>query len=165
MIKFLDLKKQYKSIKKEIDSAITSVLNNANFINGDEVSIFENSFAKYCETSHCIGVGNCTDALEIAIEALNLPVGSEVIVPSNSFIASAEAVSRNNLKVIFCDINPETYSICLSSLKRMATSKTSAIILVHLYGIPVDMDEILRFAKNKNLKIIEDCAQAHGAKY
>ena len=108
---------------------------------------------------------NGTDALEIAIEALNLPKGSEFIVPANSFIASSESVTRSGHKVVFCDCDENNYTVSISSLKSKITPNTKAIIAVHLYGHPCDMDEILSIAKEYDLKVIEDCAQSHGAEY
>ncbi|MFN2126236.1 MAG: DegT/DnrJ/EryC1/StrS family aminotransferase, partial [Anaerolineales bacterium] len=165
MIKFLDLHKQYISIKSEIDEAIASVIKDSAFIGGKYVKLFEENFASYQQSVHCIGVGNGTDALEIAIEALELPDGSEVIVPANSFISSAEAVTRTGHKVVFCDANPDDYTLDIKDVRRRITDKTSAIIAVHLYGHPCDMDKLLKLAQEYNLKILEDCAQAHGAEY
>ena len=165
MIKFLDLKKQYNDIKEEIDEAIKNVISETAFIGGKYVTKFENEFATYQETKYCIGVGNGTDALEIAIEALNLPKGSEIIAPANSFIASSEAITRSGHKVIFCDCDEDNYTISIPSIKSKLTKNTKAIMAVHLYGHPCDMDEILAIAKEHNLKVIEDCAQAHGAEY
>lgn len=165
MIKFLDLKDQYENIKEEIDATITKVINETAFIGGKYVENFEKEFADYQEVKYCIGVGNGTDALEIAIESLDLPKGSEIIVPANSFIASSEAITRTGHKVVFCDCDKENYTISISSLKSKITKNTKAIIAVHLYGHPCDMDELLSIAKEYDLKIIEDCAQAHGAEY
>jgi len=165
MIKFLDLKKQYEDIKEEIDEAIKNVINETAFIGGKYVAKFEKEFATYQEAKYCIGVGNGTDALEIALESLDLPKGSEIIVPANSFIASSEAITRTGHKVIFCDCDKDNYTISIKSLKNKITKDTSAIIAVHLYGHPCDMDKILKIAKENNLKVIEDCAQAHGAEY
>ncbi len=165
MIKFLDLRKQYLSIKDEIDEAIANVINETAFIGGKYLQTFENEFAAYCEAKHCIGVGNGTDALEIAIEAQEFPKGSEIIVPANSFIASSEAVSKVGHKVVFCDCDEHNYTISIKSLKSKITSKTKAIIAVHLYGHPCDMDEVMSLAKEYGLKVIEDSAQAHGAMY
>jgi dTDP-4-amino-4,6-dideoxygalactose transaminase len=165
VLNFLDLNKQYISIKGEIDAAISSVISKSAFIGGSFVGKFEEEFATYQQTQYCIGVGNGTDALEIAIESLGLPVGSEVIVPANSFIASSEAVTRSGCRVVFCDCDPENYTIALDDLKTRITPTTSAVIAVHLYGHPCDMDGILEIAKGNNLKVIEDCAQAHGAEY
>ncbi|MDA8865587.1 DegT/DnrJ/EryC1/StrS family aminotransferase [Gammaproteobacteria bacterium] len=165
MIKFLDLNSQYLNIKPEIDSAIQEVIGNAAFIGGTHVSNFEESFLKYIGTDYCIGVGNGTDALEIAIEALNIPLGSEIIVPANSFIATGEAVTRSGHKVIFADVDADSYVISISDIKARITPKTKAIIAVHLYGHPCDMNELALIAQQFNLFIIEDCAQAHGAEY
>ncbi len=165
MVKFLDLKGQYDSIKEEIDNAIYSVINDTAFVGGKYVKQFEEQFANYIGAKHCIGVANGTDALEIAIKSLNLPEGSEIIVPANSFIASSEAVTNSGYKIKFCDNNPDNYTICTEDLKKQINENTSAIIAVHLYGHPCDMNEVNNIAKSYNLKVIEDTAQAHGAEY
>jgi dTDP-4-amino-4,6-dideoxygalactose transaminase len=165
MIKFLDLNKQYFSIKSEIDAAISSVISDSAFIGGKYVEKFEENFSSYQDSKYCIGVGNGTDALEIAIEALDLPGYSEIIVPANSFIASSEAVTRTGHKIVFCNINTDDYTISISDLKKRINKNTSAIIAVHIYGHPCDMDPLLKISKKYNLKVIEDCAQAHGSKY
>ena len=165
MIKFLDLNKQYLKIKDEIDNSIKAVLKDGAFIGGNYVQSFENAFSKYNNIKYCVGVANGTDALEIAIEALNLPLKSEIIVPANSFFATSEAVSRMGYKVVFCDCNNDDYTICTEDLKKKITMRTSAIIPVHLYGGPCNMNEIIKIAKKHKLKIIEDCAQAIGAEY
>jgi dTDP-4-amino-4,6-dideoxygalactose transaminase len=165
MIKFLELKKQYLSIKNEIDDAIQDVLNSSCFIGGKYVKTFENNFAKYINCNYCIGVGNGTDALEIAIESLDLPQHSEIIVPANTFIASAEAVTRNGHKVVFCDVDKNNYTIDVKDLANRINNNTSAIIAVHLYGHPCDMDAINQIASKNKLRVIEDCAQAHGAEF
>ena len=165
MIKFLDLSDQYQSIKPEIDLAIQSVIAESAFIGGHFVQQFEKEFAAYVNVKHCIGVGNGTDAIEIALEALNIPQGSEVIVPANSFIASSEAVTRQGLKVVFADADTDSYVISIEDVKKRITSKTKAIIAVHLYGHPCDMDALSALAEKHGLYIIEDCAQAHGAEY
>ena len=164
MVKFLDLKKQYETMKNEIDQAIQNVINDTAFVGGKYVEQFENNFALYHSAKYCIGVGNGTDALTIALWALDLPKDSEVIVPANSFIATSEAVSLNNLKIVFADCKDD-YTIDPKSVESLITKNTSCIIPVHLYGQPCDMDEILQIAKDNNLKIIEDSAQAHGAIY
>ncbi|MFA5879135.1 MAG: DegT/DnrJ/EryC1/StrS family aminotransferase [Candidatus Margulisiibacteriota bacterium] len=164
-VNFLDLKKQYLDIKKDIDNAIFDVINNVAFINSEYVKKFTEEFAKYQQVKFCLGVANGTDALEIALESLSLPPNSEVIVPANSFIASSEAVTRNNLKVVFCDCDKNNYTISLDDFKNKITDNTSAVIAVHLYGHPCDMDQILEIARTRNLRVVEDCAQAHGAEY
>jgi len=165
MIQMLDLKKQYKSIQGEIDEAIHNVVEDTAFVGGKYVETFEKEFALYQESHYCIGVGNGTDALEIAIESLDLEAGSEIVVPANSFVASSEAVTRTGHKVVFCDCKADDYTICISSLRSKISSKTSAVIVVHLYGTPCDMDGVLELSREHGLKIIEDCAQAHGARY
>ncbi len=165
MIKFVDLSAQYQSIKVEIDQKIQSVIESSAFIGGKHVTQFETSFSDYVGANCCVGVGNGTDALEIAIEALDIPTGSEIIVPANSFIASSEAVTRTGHRVIFADVDTESYVISIEDVNKRITSKTKAIMAVHLYGHPCDMDALVGLATEHNLYIIEDCAQAHGAEY
>lgn len=165
MIKFLDLGRQYREIQSEVDEAIRSVLETSHFIGGPAVASFEAEFADYQAASHCVGVGNGTDALEIALEALGLPPGSEILVPANSFIASSEAVTRTGHRVVFVDIDRETYSIDVAAARRAVTPKTAAIVAVHLHGHPAPMDELLILAEEFGLKIVEDAAQAHGAEW
>lgn len=165
MIKFLDLKSQYNSIKTEIDQAISNVIDDTAFVGGRYVERFEAQFADYINVDHCVTVGNGTDALEISIEALDLPDGSEIIVPANSFIASAEAVSRNRHQVVFADVNPDTHVIDVEHIKSKISKNTKAIVAVHLYGHPCHMASIMDLANNYNIKVIEDCAQAHGATF
>lgn len=165
MIKFLDLEAQYRSITAEIDAAIAGVIEASAFVGGSFVPTFEQEFAQYMKAPFCIGVGNGTDALEIAIEALNLPPGSEIIVPGNSFIASAEAVTRCGHRVIFADVDPSCYTLSAEAVRAKLTAKTAAIMPVHLYGHPCDMDALGEIAAEHGLKIIEDCAQAHGAEF
>lgn len=165
MIKFLDLKFQYDTIKHDIDNAIKDTIDTSSFIGGEKLKMFENNFAHLQSSKYCVGVANGTDALEIAIEALGLPKNSEIIVPANSFIASSEAVTRAGHVVVFCDCDPKNYTISIASLKSVITPKTKAIIAVHLYGHPCNMDELLKVSNIYDLKIIEDCAQAHIAEY
>jgi dTDP-4-amino-4,6-dideoxygalactose transaminase len=165
MIKFLDLHKQYLSIKTEIDSAIEQVISRSAYIGGDAARQFETQFAAFQGARYCVGVGNGTDAIEIALESLDLPKGSEVIVPANSFIASSEAVTRSGLKVVFCDVNPDNYCMDLKDVRRRISSRTSALLAVHLYGHPCDMDAVLDLAREYQLRVVEDCAQAHGAEF
>jgi dTDP-4-amino-4,6-dideoxygalactose transaminase len=164
-VKFLDLHKQYLSIKDEIDDAISSVIRESAFIGGARVTAFEEHFAEYLQVRHCIGVGNGTDAIEIALEALSLPPGSEVLVPANSFIATSEAVTRSGCRVVFCDCDPKTYTISVADAATRINERTAAIIVVHLYGHPCDMGAVSSLAQKHSLKVIEDCAQAHGAEY
>lgn len=167
-VKFTDLYKANKfkanNIHQRIIKGISNLIKKNSFIGGKQVTNFENSFAKFTKSKYCIGVGNGTDALEIAIEALNLRKGSEVIVPANTWISTAEAVTRSGLKVVFCDILLKDYTIDINDLKKKITKKTSAIMVVHLYGYPADLKNIKKIIKNRKIKIIEDCAQAHGSK-
>jgi len=175
-IPFVDLKAQYESIKEEIDAAIADVIANTAFIGGPFVKSFESAFAKFCNVNHCIGVGNGTDALFIALKSLGIGEGDEVITAANSFIATSEAITMTDARVVFVDINPETYNMdpnkledyLKNRLKPNASSLTprpKAVIPVHLYGQPADMDSILDLAKKYKLKVVEDAAQAHGADY
>ena len=165
MIKFLDLQSQYKSIQKDVDTAIKEVLSESAFIGGKYVDKFENDFSSYVGVDYCVGVGNGTDALEIAIESLSLPPGSEIIVPANSFIATSEAVTRAGHKVVFCDVDKDSYVISIEDIEKRITSRTKAVIAVHLYGHACDMDALIQISSKFNLRVIEDCAQAHGSEY
>jgi dTDP-4-amino-4,6-dideoxygalactose transaminase len=174
-MQFLDLKAQYKSIKKEIDQAVKNVLDNCNFILGPEVENLENNIAKYCGCKYGIALNSGTDALFLSLKGLGIGPGDEVIVPSFTFIATAEAVVNVGAKPIFVDINPKTFNIdpikieeYLKKLTNLSTyqlkTKPKAIIPVHLFGLPAEMDKIIKIAKKYKLKIIEDAAQAIGAK-
>jgi dTDP-4-amino-4,6-dideoxygalactose transaminase len=167
-VKFTDLYKANKfkanNIHQTIIKGISNLIKKNSFVGGKQVINFENSFAKFTKSKYCIGVGNGTDALEIAIEALNLKKGSEVIVPANTWISTAEAVTRSGLKVVFCDVSLKDYTINIDDLKKKITKKTSAIMVVHLYGYPADLKKIKSIIKKRKIKIIEDCAQAHGSK-
>lgn len=165
MVNFLDLASQYQEIREEVDSAIHDVIKKSAFIGGEYVKKFEMEFAQFIGTQYCLGVGNGTDAIEIAIESLDLPQGAEIIVPANSFIASSEAVTRQGHKVVFADCDPESYVISLEDVKNRITPRTKAIMAVHLYGHPCDMESLQELAKEYRLYVIEDCAQAHGAEF
>ena len=168
-IPLVDLKIQYQSIKPDIDSVISEVISKTAFIGGAYVNSFEKSFAGFCNVKHCVGVGNGTDALFIALKVLGIGEGDEVIVPANSFIATSEAVTLTGARVTFVDINPKTYNMDPNRLEdyliKRANSRPKAVIPVHLYGQPADMDPILSLADKHGLKVIEDAAQAHGALY
>ena len=164
-IPFLDLKAQYSSIKEDIDQAIESTISNSAFIGGEALAKFNDEFASYVGTDYAIGVGNGTDALIIALKALGIRGGDEVIVPANSFIATSEAVTAAGGTVVFVDCHPDYYTIDVEKIEEKINSNTKVIIPVHLYGQPADMDRIVDLAKKYNLEILEDCAQAHGAKY
>ena len=163
-VKFLDLKKQYSLLKSEIDSAVQAVFAEADFIKGAEVKKFEADFAAYCGASHCISCGNGTDALSALIKVHDFPLGSEVILPANTFVATAEAVVSNGLKPVFADIKAD-FTISPESVESLINQNTCAIIAVHLYGHPADMESLRKIAEKHNLKLFEDAAQAHGAIY
>ncbi|WP_369722503.1 DegT/DnrJ/EryC1/StrS family aminotransferase [Bradyrhizobium sp. LLZ17] len=165
MIKFLDLQAQYLYIKDELDAAVAAVIQSSAFVGGPFVPAFEQDFARWITASYCIGVGNGTDALEIAIEALDLPAASDIIVPGNSFIATSEAVSRCGHRVIFADVDPDCYTLTAENVRAKLTARTAAIIPVHLYGHPCDMASLQQIALERRLRIVEDCAQAHGAEF
>ena len=165
MIPFIDLKAQYDSIKDEIDNAIQNVINNTSFIMGEELKKFEEEFAWFCDVKYAIGVANGSDALILALRACGIGEGDEVITVPHTFISTAEAISNVGGKVVFVDINPKTYTIDVSKIEEKINEKTKAIIPVHLYGQPADMDPIMELARKYNLKVIEDAAQAHGAEY
>ncbi|MCE5323147.1 DegT/DnrJ/EryC1/StrS family aminotransferase [bacterium] len=165
MVPLIDLKIQHKSIASEIEAAIKKVCDNTAFILSDEMKQFESEFAAYCGAKHGIGVANGTEALFLALLALGIGSGDEVIVPSNTFIATAAAVSHTGAKPVFVDCDPETYCIDCAKICSAITDKTKAIMPVHLYGHPADMDAIMSIARGSGLKVIEDCAQAHGTHY
>lgn len=164
-VPFVDLKAQYYSIKDEIDQAIFDVIQNSAFIRSKYVESFERNFADYIGIKHCIGVGNGTDALFIALKCLGIKEGDEIITAANSFIATSEAITMSGAKVVFADCDDETYNIDVKKVEAAITEKTKGIIPVHLYGQPADMDGIMKIAGKNNLFVIEDAAQAHGAKY
>jgi len=164
-IPLVDLKAQYQNIKLEMDKAISDVLINTAFIGGTYVKEFEKNFAKLCKIKYAVGVANGTDAIFIALKALGIKEGDEVITAANSFIATSEAITAAGARVVFVDCNPKTYTIDVTKIEEKITPKTKVIIPVHLYGQPADMDAITTIAKKHHLKIIEDAAQAHLAKY
>lgn len=164
-IPLVELKKQYASIKDEVDSNIMSVLENTSFILGTYGKRFEAAFADYCFTAEAVGVSSGTAALALSLRALDIGQGDEVIVPANSFIATAGAVSHIGASPVMVDIEPDTYNMDPSRIEQLITKKTKAIIPVHLYGHPADMDAITRVAREYNLKVIEDACQGHGAEY
>jgi dTDP-4-amino-4,6-dideoxygalactose transaminase len=164
-VPFVDLKAQYASIKTDIDAGIAEVIAKTAFIGGSYAKAFEEAFAKFCSVKYCVGVGNGTDALTIALRALEIGAGDEVITAANSFIATSEAITNAGARVVFVDIDPSTYNIDTAAIESKITARTKAIIPVHLYGQPADMDPIVAIAKKHNLKIIGDSAQAHGALY
>ena len=165
MIPFVDLKAQYLSIKNEIDSAIARVVESGWYILGPEVEAFEKAFAGYVGARFCIGVNSGTAALQLALMAVNIRAGDEVIVPANTFFATAEAVTTAGGTPVFVDADPVSYTIDISKIEAAITPKTRVIIPVHLYGQPADLDPIFQIAQSRSLIVIEDAAQAHGAEY
>jgi dTDP-4-amino-4,6-dideoxygalactose transaminase/acetyltransferase-like isoleucine patch superfamily enzyme len=165
LIKFLDLKAQYETIKDEVNNNIQTVLNNTNFIMGKELTVFEKNFSEYTGTKYCVGVGNGTDALEIALESLNLSKNDEVITQANTFVSTCLSITKTGAKIVLTDIEKDTFAMDLNSLKNKITEHTKAIIVVHLYGLVAPMKEICQLCLDNNLYLIEDCAQAHGAYY
>lgn len=165
MIPFLNLKAQYNSIRKEIDTAISSVIKDCAFIRGKYVQKFEEEFADYCGAKYCIGVGSGTDALRLTLLALKISEGDEIITVPNTFTATVEAIATIGARPKFVDIEKDTYNINIKQVEKAITKRTKAIIPVHLYGQPADMDLILEIAKKYKLLVIEDACQAHGAKY
>lgn len=164
-IPLTDLKKQYQSIKKEVDLAIEQVITNTNFVLGKEVEEFEKEMADYLNVKFAVGVASGTDALVLALKALDIKKGNEVITTPFTFIATTEAIVRAGAKPVFCDIDEKTYNIDVQKIEEKITSRTKAILPVHLYGLSCEMDKILLLAEKYNLKIIEDAAQSFGAKY
>jgi len=164
-IPLVDLKAQYQAIKPEIDEAIQRVLDNTDFIQGEDVKAFEKEFARFCGAQEAIGVANGTEALHVALMACGVGPGDEVITTPFTFIATAEVISLVGARPVFVDIDPLTYNIDPSKIEAAITPRTRAIIPVHLYGRPADMDPINAIARRHNLKVIEDAAQAHGATY
>jgi dTDP-4-amino-4,6-dideoxygalactose transaminase len=163
MIKFLNINKQDKVIKKKIVKNITDVINKNNFILGDYVDKFEKAFANFCGSKYAISCANGTDALTIALKILNLPKNSEVIMPAMTYCSTAFAVINAGLKPVLVDISTLSPTISIDKLKAKITKNTKVIMPVHLYGSVVNIDKIKKIIKNKNIFLIDDCAQAHGA--
>lgn len=165
MIKFLDLHKINERYRKEIDLSIKSILDSGWYLLGEQDEIFEENFAHFCGVKHCISCANGLDALRLIINAYGFKEGDEIIVPSNTYIASILAVSQNGCTPVLVEPDLKTYNINPELIEEKITPKTKAIMVVHLYGQAVQMDKIWEIAKKYNLKVIEDSAQAHGAMY
>jgi dTDP-4-amino-4,6-dideoxygalactose transaminase len=165
LIPFIDLKAPHEELRNELREAFERVLDSAWYIQGAELKLFEQEFASYCEVEYCIGVGNGLDALHLILRAYNIGMGDEIIVPSNTFIATWLASSYSGAMPIPVEPDARTYNINPELIEASITPRTKAIIAVHLYGQPADMDAINAIAKKHNLKVIEDAAQAHGALY
>lgn len=164
-VPFVDLKAQYASLKHEVMPAVESLVESSRFILGPAVTSFERSFADAHRMKHCVGVGSGTDALHIVLLALGIGSGDEVIVPANTFIATAEAVSLTGATPVFADVDPRTYTLDSGSLAKVITPRTKAIIPVHLFGQSASMDEIMHIANRKRIPVLEDACQAHLATY
>jgi dTDP-4-amino-4,6-dideoxygalactose transaminase len=161
----VDLKSQYLKVKNEVDSAISNVIDSTQFINGEEVKCFQQELADYMGVKHVITCGNGTDALQIAMMALGLKRGDEVITPSFTYIATTEVIGLLGLKPVFVDCDPDTFNVSADAIKKAITKSTKAIVPVHLFGQSCDMNVIMNLAKEHNLFVIEDNAQAIGCNY
>ena len=164
-IQMVDLKRQYHKIKKEVDEAVLNVIESTAFINGKPVQEFADNLASYLGIKHVIPCANGTDALQIAMMALDLKPGDEVITPSFTFIATTEVIALLRLTPVFVDVDPKTFCMDPKALEKAITSQTKAIVPVHLYGHTAPLEEILAIAEKHNLTVIEDTAQAIGGDY
>jgi len=164
-VPFIDLTLQHSALRGQLQQAWNELCQSAAFTLGPQVQQFEQAFAAFCEAKHAVGVANGTDALILAITALGIGLGDEVITAANSFIATAEAIAHTGARPVFADIDPRTYNIDIDQIEACITPRTKAIIPVHLYGQPADMDPILEIAERHGLYVIEDAAQSHGARY
>src|SRR5918911_5058420 len=165
MVPFVDLRAQYLSIKEEIDAAIARVLNNTSFVLGREVEAFEAAFAEYTGARFCVGVNSGTAAIQLGVMACGIGAGDEVLVPANTFFATAEGVSTAGATPVFVDADPVSYNIDVHRIEAAITERTRAILPVHLYGQAADLDPIFEIAEQRGLVVIEDAAQAHGTLY
>jgi dTDP-4-amino-4,6-dideoxygalactose transaminase len=164
-VPFVDLKTEHYNLRNDLRKIWEAVLDDAAFVGGRRVEEFESSFAQFCGARHAVGVANGTDALFLALKASGIGDCDEVLVPSNSFVATAEAIVHAGATPVFLDIDPRTYNIDPAEIDRHVTPDTKAIVPVHLYGQPANMDPVLEVARQYELKVIEDAAQAHGARY
>jgi dTDP-4-amino-4,6-dideoxygalactose transaminase len=165
MIPFVDLKSQYNSIKDEINTAVLSVLDSTQFILGDEVLALEQEFAAYCSAEHGVALNTGTSALHLALLAAGIGAGDEVITVPFTFVATVSAIAYTGATPVFVDIDPVSYTMDVNQIEKAITAKTKAIMPVHLYGQPADMDPIMEIANRHGLKVIEDAAQAHRSEY
>jgi len=164
-VPFVDLAAQYRTIAAEIHETTSRVIQEADFILGREVTLFEEEFAAFCEVKYAVGVDSGTSALELALRAYDIGPGDEVITAANTFIATALAISHAGAKPVLVDVDPLTYTIDVREIRRVVTRRTKAILPVHLYGHPAHMDAIRQLAEEFGLVVIEDACQAHGARY
>jgi dTDP-4-amino-4,6-dideoxygalactose transaminase len=165
IIPLVDLKKQFQPLKKEVMTEIEGALDGMDLFLGENVAQLEREFADYCGVRFAVGVGSGTDALYLSLRAVGIGRGDEVITVANTFIATAEAIVQAGARPVFVDIDAETYTIDVTKVEAAITERTKAILPVHLYGHPADMDRIMTFARRHNLRVIEDACQAHGAEY
>ena len=163
MIQFLDIKHQYDELADRLDAATKAVFDDGLYIGGDYLSEFEEKFANYVGADHCVGAGNGLDALSLLLKAADLPVGSKVIIPNNTFIATALAVVNEGLQLVLSDVDKQTRNMSVKTIERVWSDDISAVIFVHLYGSPAGISDVRRFCEEKNVLLIEDCAQCHGA--
>jgi dTDP-4-amino-4,6-dideoxygalactose transaminase len=164
-VAFVDLQGEYQAIKEEIDGAIGGVLNRSDYVLGKKVMELEDAFADYCEAAHAVGVDSGFSALELILRAYDLGPGDEVITVANTFIASALAISNCGARPVLVDMEPDTYNLDPAKVEEAITPATKAIMPVHLYGQPADMDPLLAIARRHDLRVVEDACQAHGARY
>ena len=164
-VSFTNLKHQADEIAGELDSAFHRVKSSGNYILGEEVQFFEEEWANFCNARHAVGVASGSDALFLAAKAIGIQEGDEVIVPSHTYIGTWMALSRAGAKIIPIEPEEKTYNLNVEFLRELITKKTKAIVVVHLYGQPADLDPVLQIAKEKRLMVLEDAAQAHGARY
>jgi dTDP-4-amino-4,6-dideoxygalactose transaminase len=165
LVPFVDLKTQYKTIAAEVNEAIERVVDNADFILGRDVELFEREFADFCDAKYAVGLDSGTSALELALRAYGIGEGDEVITVSHTFIATVSAISYTGAAPVLVDVDRDTYNIDATQIEAAITSRTKAIVAVHLYGQPADLNPILAIARKHNLVVIEDACQAHGARY
>jgi dTDP-4-amino-4,6-dideoxygalactose transaminase len=164
-IPFVNLHAQYLALRDEIDTAVAKVIAESSFVRGPHVDAFEKNFAKKNEVGECISCANGTDALYVSLKALGSGPGDEVITTAHSWISTSETITQTGARVVFCDVDPEDFLLDVSLLEGLVTERTKGIVPVHLYGQAVDMDALMKFAKARNLWVLEDCAQAHFATY
>lgn len=164
-VPFVDLKTQHKGLADELQPVISAILERGDFILGEDVRLFEAEFAGYCETQHAVGVSSGTAALELALRAFEIGPGDEVITSAHTFIATAAAISFAGARPVLVDADAQSYNIDVSRIEAAITGRTKAIIPVHLYGQPANIDPILEIARHRGLVVIEDACQAHGARY
>lgn len=164
-IPLVDLSIQHKKLKKEINAAITKIVASNKFIMGEDVSLFEKEYARFCQTKYCVGAANGTVVIHLALYALGVGPGDEIITVPNTFIATSEAITQSGAKVVFCDIDPQTHTMDPISVEKRITKKTRAIVPVDIHGNPCQYDALTKLARKYKLFIVEDAAQAQGATF